>query len=318
MADMIDMNNGEEFVRITNLLKFAKLLQSSTCVSHFQNDRSSRNVILLLSIFQINPRFYKLNEIISIGSLLARPTNLVSTMKIIITGATGFVGSEVLQQALEHPRITSVITITRKALPENISQNPKLTSIIHSDFKNYPPSILSQLQGADGCVWALGTFAGATFEQHREYNYDYTTTAVDTFLQNLAQQTSSKDKFRFVYTSGVLVVRDQNKSLWLMNDYRKMRGQTENYILDLAKTKPESVNSFEGYVARPGGICAKGFSLRSLFWSSMGQHYSLSVEELAAAMIQLALNGSPDEGKMIYENVDLLRLGRKVLAEKKA
>ncbi|KAG4221023.1 hypothetical protein PC116_g30499, partial [Phytophthora cactorum] len=77
-------------------------------------------------------------------------------MKIIITGATGFVGSEVVRQAIADEAITHAFVLTRKPLPEDISKNTKLTVIEHKDFSTYPAELLSQLAGAEGCVWTIG------------------------------------------------------------------------------------------------------------------------------------------------------------------
>jgi len=74
-------------------------------------------------------------------------------MKVILTGATGFIGGEILQQALAHPSITSLVCITRKALPDSVSSNPKLQVIILSDFTSYPPEVLAKLKGAQACIW---------------------------------------------------------------------------------------------------------------------------------------------------------------------
>jgi uncharacterized protein YbjT (DUF2867 family) len=74
-------------------------------------------------------------------------------MKVILSGATGFIGGEVLTQALAHPSITSLVCITRRALPESATRNPKLTVITLTDFLSYPPEILSQLEGAESCIW---------------------------------------------------------------------------------------------------------------------------------------------------------------------
>ena len=74
-------------------------------------------------------------------------------MKVILTGATGLIGGEVLTQALAHPAITSLICITRKPLPEHTSSNPKLKVILQSDFTTYSPELLAELQGSQACIW---------------------------------------------------------------------------------------------------------------------------------------------------------------------
>ena len=74
-------------------------------------------------------------------------------MKVIITGATGFIGGEVVKQCIKCPSITSVLVLSRRDLPKELSQDPKVKVLIHTDFSSYPPSLLEQLEGADGCVW---------------------------------------------------------------------------------------------------------------------------------------------------------------------
>ena len=74
-------------------------------------------------------------------------------MKLILTGASGFVGSEVLSQALSHPSITSIIALSRKPLAEPHTSNQKLKVVLLDDFSSYKPSVLEQLSGADTCIW---------------------------------------------------------------------------------------------------------------------------------------------------------------------
>jgi hypothetical protein len=75
------------------------------------------------------------------------------TMKLILTGTTGFVGQEVLTQALAHPSITSVVALTRHPIPATFASNPKVKNVLVEDFSTYTPSVLEQLSGADACVW---------------------------------------------------------------------------------------------------------------------------------------------------------------------
>ena len=74
-------------------------------------------------------------------------------MKIIVTGATGFIGGEILRQALARSEITSVVALSRKPLTGPEASNPKLKTVLMEDFTQYPASVLSELKGASGCAW---------------------------------------------------------------------------------------------------------------------------------------------------------------------
>lgn len=71
-------------------------------------------------------------------------------MKIILTGSTGFIGQEVLLQCLSHPQITSLIVLSRRALPVS---DPKVKVVLLEDFTRIPEDVLEELKGSDGCIW---------------------------------------------------------------------------------------------------------------------------------------------------------------------
>ncbi|KND87243.1 hypothetical protein TOPH_08123 [Tolypocladium ophioglossoides CBS 100239] len=74
-------------------------------------------------------------------------------MKVIVTGATGFVGSSLLHDCISNDEITQVYALTRKHIPREFTKNPKVTVITHDDFLDYPPELLEQLSGAEACLW---------------------------------------------------------------------------------------------------------------------------------------------------------------------
>lgn len=77
-------------------------------------------------------------------------------MKLIVVGSTGFVGTEVVRQALKNPKITSLVALGRRPVqvPEDAGDGgSKLQSVILEDFTKYPDSVKSQLADADGCIW---------------------------------------------------------------------------------------------------------------------------------------------------------------------
>lgn len=78
-------------------------------------------------------------------------------MHVILTGATGLVGSGVLDAMIKTADITKISILSRRPVPmvEDV-KDPRINVIIHKDFENYDSALLEQLKGARGCVWALG------------------------------------------------------------------------------------------------------------------------------------------------------------------
>lgn len=80
-------------------------------------------------------------------------------MKIILTGATGVVGTECILLALSHPQVTEVVTLSRRpvSVPDNTpsgADKTKLKTVILEDFgSEYPESVKEELKGADACIW---------------------------------------------------------------------------------------------------------------------------------------------------------------------
>ncbi len=79
-------------------------------------------------------------------------------MKLIVAGATGFVGREVIRQSLKRPDITAVIALSRTPIsppqqPEDGADISKLRNIILKDYGEYPESVRKDFAGADACIW---------------------------------------------------------------------------------------------------------------------------------------------------------------------
>lgn len=75
--------------------------------------------------------------------------------KIIVTGATGFIGSNVVRQCIRDKTVDEILVLTRKPIDEELSRNPKVTVVQHEEFSQYPDELLEQLKGALGCIWCV-------------------------------------------------------------------------------------------------------------------------------------------------------------------
>lgn len=75
-------------------------------------------------------------------------------MKIIIAGATGLVGSELVKQSLYIPEITSVIALARKPVRlDGQANSSKVKSVVVKDYGEYPDEVKAEFTGADACIW---------------------------------------------------------------------------------------------------------------------------------------------------------------------
>jgi uncharacterized protein YbjT (DUF2867 family) len=153
-------------------------------------------------------------------------------MKIIITGATGMVGSEVVRQALTDNDITKVIALVRRPLA---MQHPKLAVIIHKDFLDYT-SVTDVLKEADACIWCLGVSQlQVSKEEYIKITHDYAVEAAKAMI-------AANPEITFLFVSGDGADNtEQSKTI-----FAREKGRTEN---DLKKLGIKNL-----YIFRPGAI----------------------------------------------------------------
>lgn len=77
-------------------------------------------------------------------------------MKLIVAGSTGFVGTEVIRQAINNPAVTSIIALARRQtdVPQDAGVNAsKLKSVVCDNFDSYSDKVKNELRGANACIW---------------------------------------------------------------------------------------------------------------------------------------------------------------------
>lgn len=164
---------------------------------------------------------------------------------IILTGATGLVGSAVLAQLLHSTTITRVSILSRRPIVA-AEGHQKANVIIQSDYSSYPQSVIDQLQGADGCIWAQGkSSVGMTEKDYTELTYDWPLAAAKAFG---GMKGPSSERFNFIYVSGEGA--DQTQKARAM--FGRIKGRAEKDLVDFANSADGTTLSV--YNLRPAGI----------------------------------------------------------------
>ncbi|KAK4541422.1 hypothetical protein LTR36_008023 [Oleoguttula mirabilis] len=242
-------------------------------------------------------------------------------MKVVLFGATGYIGGEVLQRCLARPDITAVVTISRR--DPGVAAHAKLTVVLHDNFTHYPDNILAHFADAGACIYCLGTnMPVAPPELNRKINFEYALNTARTFA-SIARRRKEEEKkgldgsdtgapapaspIRFVYNSGAAVEKDASKTLWFLAQTRKMRGEVENALLALQEEQAAAKNvGFEVVIARPGGVMPQGAVIRTWLGSKLVMP-AIMRGDLGEAMVELALKGSET---VLVENAQLVAIGR--------
>ncbi|GME55509.1 putative nucleoside-diphosphate-sugar epimerase protein [Neofusicoccum parvum] len=115
-------------------------------------------------------------------------------MHLLLTGATGLIGSVALDMMLNDPAVTKISIISRKAVPQ-ADGHAKAEVILQEDVGSYDEATLAKLKGAQGCVWALGPPMMSVTKDEYEYAHIE--------LPAIAAKAYStlSDSFNFVYVS---------------------------------------------------------------------------------------------------------------------
>jgi len=153
-------------------------------------------------------------------------------VKVVLFGATGMVGSGVLLECLDSPRVSSVVAVGRS---RSGRAHPKLQEIIHTDFLDFG-SISAELAGSDACFFCLGvSSAGMSERDYTRVTHDVTIAAANALL-------AASSELTFIYVSGEGTDGTaKGRSMWA-----RVKGRTENDLL--------AIPFKAAYMFRPGYI----------------------------------------------------------------
>ena len=138
--------------------------------------------------------------------------------RILLFGATGYVGSGVLDECLADKRVGTVTIVTRKRLKKkgkNNLKNKKLTEIIHTDLLDYS-AIEDKLSGHDACLWCVGISRSQAKDEA-----EYTRITKNFTLAAAAVLARLNPDMTFVFISGMGTDR-KSGSMWA-----RVKGETE-------------------------------------------------------------------------------------------
>lgn len=217
-------------------------------------------------------------------------------MKILITGATGMVGSEVLRQAIQQNDIEEIYVLTRRPLTFH---DPKIKEIIHSDFLNYS-GMEEIFNKCDACLWCLGIpQAWVTKEEYHVITYDYTLAAAKAMY-------NENPGITFLFLSGGGADSKEKSRI----TFAREKGKIENALLKL--------NLKRLIIPRPGGIQPitkpekAPFSYRIIYpilplLNKLIPSQFITSVELSRVLLYLVKNGSD---QIILENRDLKKISK--------
>lgn len=211
---------------------------------------------------------------------------------VILTGATGMIGSLILQNCLSSKQVNRITCISRKS---SGVEHPKLLEILHHDFENFS-AVSDHFINQQICFFCLGVYTGKVSKDvFRRITVDYTLA----FAKILKTASSAST---FCLLSGQGADRLEKSKFMFARD----KGAAENGLVDL------HFNKF--YIFRPGYIYPDkrrkepNFSyrvMRALYkpvFSKLYPNIGITSTRLANVMTDVGLN---DHEQKIFENDDI-------------
>ncbi len=218
-------------------------------------------------------------------------------MKLIITGATGLIGAEVVRQGIADADIKEIILLVRRQ-PELV--HPKITVALHQNFLDYS-GLEKYFSNADSIIWCLGiSQTQVSKKQYEIITYEYLNACVR-FC------TSINSSIRFVFVSGDGADRTEKSGTL----FKRLKGKAENSLLqsDLKNSliaRPDAVNPRHKNKKAPF-VYKLSYPFFPLI-EKLAPHKIIWSDVLAKALLKIAKNGYE---KNTIENVELRVLGNK-------
>lgn len=208
-------------------------------------------------------------------------------MKVLLIGATGMVGGEALRLCLAEPRITEVLSISRRLTG---LQDPKLKELLHQNYLDFS-ALEAELKGVGLCLYCLGVYQNdVSAEDFWKITCDY-----QDALVKVLERASPELTFCLFGAQGA----DPTEKSWFR--FAKAKGRAEASLL---KSKfPKKFIFRPGYIhpTKPRG---KPKSFERLFPPIYRLFPGTGIDsrDLASVMLRVGLEGS---GRTVFENRDI-------------
>lgn len=200
-------------------------------------------------------------------------------MKIILTGATGMVGEEVLRQAMAGDEFEQILVLTRKPVALRAQ---KLKVLILEDFLDYS-GIDGEFQDSDACLWCLGlSQKGVSAPEYEKVTHDYALAGAKAML-------AANPRLTFCFLSGMGAdSAEQSRIL-----FARIKGKTENALSRLSSNV---------YHFRPGYIHPVRKRAKPRFEETIirpfvpllrriAPNQMIDADDLAKVLLEVAKNG---------------------------
>ncbi|MCY4561415.1 MAG: hypothetical protein OXC03_03725 [Flavobacteriaceae bacterium] len=230
---------------------------------------------------------------------------------ILILGASGMVGGQVLRHSIDHPEVDKIFVLTRSELA---IKDQKLQQTIHTDYLNYH-KIVPILSKVDIVSFCIGVYTGkidkkgfyevtvdipvALAKKLKEVNPNCTFC----LLSGAGADSKEKSRFLFARTKGIAENRLQN----LLPNFYSFR---PGYIYPTQPRK--AVNFLYGLFDLLYSKISK-FKWRFLkikFFQQIALNTSITSEQLGRAILDVGLNGYVHK---IIEHKEIHSINRKLV-----
>lgn len=220
-------------------------------------------------------------------------------MNILITGASGMIGSLVLKHCLDEESVTKVIALNRKALDV---KHPKYQELVVENFLDLSAHI-HYLNHIDVVYYCLGAYT-SQLDRGAFYrvNVDYPKT-LSLLLNKL-----SKKPIRFCLLSGAGADRSEKSKIAFAKD----KGEIENY---LAKHHPEFYALRPSYIYPVTPRNEPNVMYQISRWlypliKLMGPNASIKSTELAKTLFKVGLYGYKHK---VIENGEMRKMSSRII-----
>jgi uncharacterized protein YbjT (DUF2867 family) len=226
------------------------------------------------------------------GASMSVPT--AGQKRLVIVGATGMVGGYALRYALDNSAVECVTSLGRKRL--GIS-HPKLKEVLHQNFADCS-ALAEDLAGQGAAIFCLGTYTGSVSDAElRTITVDYTVE-----FARVLRLRSPDTAFSFLSGNGADPTRRSRLA------FARYKGEAEKALL--AEGFPRVYLFRPAYIYPVEPRKEPNFSyrlMRAIYpaFRVLFPNQVIRADELAEAMVDVAVRGTGEHGGLVFENRDI-------------